>query len=184
MTLEVFYIKEVLHAGQMAYAGLFLAWTLGMVAGALRLAPRVPTNVVGACALVALGIQGAGMGLQTAWTVLPVAIVGYAIGGVGHGVKNTLLRTLIQCRVPDRVHGRAFAAYNAARNTAEVAALAGGGLLVTAIGARAGLAIAGLGPVLAATAGLVALRRGTRAGPARAPERFPVPPNDPLPEVH
>jgi hypothetical protein len=139
--------------------------------------------VVAAAALVALAVQGAGMGLQTVWAVLPLALVGYAIGGVGHGVKNTLLRTLNQRRVPDRVRGRAFAAYNAARNTAEVAALAAGGLLVTAIGARAGLALAGLGPIVAATAGLVVLRRGSRA-PARATERFPVPPNDPLLEVN
>jgi hypothetical protein len=71
------------------------------------------------------------------------------------------------------VHGRAFAAYNAARNTAEVAALGAGGLLVTAIGARAGLALAGLGPILAASAGLAVLRRraGTRQRhAARTPE--------------
>jgi MFS family permease len=159
MTLEVFYVKEVLHGGQLAYAGLMLAWMLGMVAGAMRIAPRVPATA----ALVALGLQGAGMGLQTVWAVLPLAIAGYAIGGVGHGVKNTLLRTLIQRRVPDRVHGRAFAAYNAARNTAEVAALGAGGLLVTAIGARPALALAGLGPIVAASAGLVVLRRRPEA---------------------
>jgi MFS family permease len=184
MTLEVFYVKEVLGGGQVAYAALMLAWMLGMVAGAMRFAWRVPGNVIGAAALVALAVQGAGMGLQTVWPVLPLAIAGYAIGGAGHGVKNTLLRTLIQRRVPDRIHGRAFAAYNAARNTAEVAALAAGGLLVTAIGARAGLALAGLGPIVAAAAGLVVLRRSTRREPIRRTERFPLPPNDPLPEVN
>jgi predicted MFS family arabinose efflux permease len=173
MTLEVFYVKEVLHAGQTAYAALFVAWMLGMVAGATRVAARVPRNVIGAAALVALAVQGAGMGLQTVWAVLPVAIVGYGIGGVGHGVKNTLLRTLIQRRVPDRVHGRAFAAYNAARNTAEVAALAAGGLLVTAIGARPALALAGLGPIVAAAVGLIVLRRGAQSrAPAPAAATF------------
>jgi hypothetical protein len=87
-------------------------------------------------ALVALAVQGAGMASQTAWAVLPVALAGYAIGGLGHGVKNTLLRTLIARRVPEQVHGRAFAAYNAARNAAEVLALGAGGLLVAAIGPR------------------------------------------------
>jgi hypothetical protein len=81
------------------------------------------------------------------------------IGGVGHGTKNTLARTLIQERVPDRLHGRAFAAYNAMRNGAELVALACGGLLVAAIGARTTLALAGVLSVLIALAGLALYRR-------------------------
>jgi hypothetical protein len=38
-----------------------------------------------------------------------------------------LLRALIAVRVPEAVHGRAFAAYNAARSTAELGALGAGG---------------------------------------------------------
>jgi hypothetical protein len=91
-----------------------------------------------------------------------MAFAGYAVGGIGHGVKNTLIRTVIQQRVPDRVHGRAFAAYNAARNMAELGAIGAGGLLVSAIGSRPALVLAGLGPVVAAAIGLAALR--TRAG--------------------
>ena len=56
--------------------------------------------------------------------VLAWVIAGFFVGGIGHGVKNVLLRTLIQQRVPADAHGRAFAAYNAARNTAELGALA------------------------------------------------------------
>jgi hypothetical protein len=66
--------------------------------------------------------------------------------------------------VPDRLHGRAFAAYNGLRNGAELIALAAGGLLVAAIGGRPTLALAGGIPVLAAIAGLVLYRR------PRAPE--------------
>ena len=67
-------------------------------------------------------------------------------GGVAHGVKNVLLRTLIHERVPDALRGRAFAAYNGARNGAELGALALGGLIVGAFGARPALLAAGLGP--------------------------------------
>ena len=98
------------------------------------------------------------MGLQTAWAVLPVAFAGYLIGGLGHGVKNVLLRALLTARVPEAVHGRAFAAYNAARNVAELVAVGAGGVLVTALGPRAALLLAGLGPILAALAGLSAHR--------------------------
>ena len=139
-----------------------------MVLGATALARRVPTRLVAAAALAALAVQGAGMGLQAAWAILPVAFAGYLVGGLGHGVKNVLLRALIVARVPAAVHGRAFAAYNAARNTAELGAVGAGGVLVGALGPRAALVVAGLGPIVAAAAGLTALRRGRRHGDARS----------------
>ena len=159
MTVEVFYAKDVLHAGDTGYALLTSAWTIGMVVGAIGLASRVPRGAMAVGALVALGVQGAGMALQVGWAVLPVALAGYLVGGLGHGVKNALIRTVIQRRVPDGLHGRVFAAYNAARNTMELGALGAGGVLVTAIGPRAALLIAGLGPVVASLAGLTVLRR-------------------------
>jgi sugar phosphate permease len=82
----------------------------------------------------------------------------WTIAGVGHGTKNTLARTLIQERVPDRLHGRAFAAYNAMRNGAELVALAGGGVLVAVIGGRATLALAGGISVAIALVGLALWR--------------------------
>ena len=177
LTVEIFYLKDVVGASDTAYALLLCGWMAGMVAGATALARRVPRRIVAAAALVALGVQGAGMGAQATWAILPVAFAGYLVGGVGHGVKNVLVRALMAARLPAAVHGRAFAAYNAARNSAELGAVGAGGLLVTAGGPRAALVIAGLGPILAAAAGLTALRRrppsrreaaGAEAG-ARAP---------------
>jgi Na+/melibiose symporter-like transporter len=181
MTVEVFYVKDVLHAGDAGYAMLWTVWMAGMAAGAARLASRVPPRAMAAGALVALAVQGAGMALQTVWTILPVAALGYLVGGVGHGAKNTLMRIVIQRRVPDRLHGRAFAAYNAARNTAELGALGAGGLLVTALGPRNALVLAGLGPVVAGLAGLLALRRrASRARPGIPTIRMPRGAPDPL----
>jgi MFS family permease len=181
MTVEVFYVKDVLHAGDAGYAMVWAVWMAGMAAGAGRLAGRVPPRAMAAGALVALAVQGAGMALQTVWAILPVAALGYLVGGVGHGAKNTLMRTVIQVRVPDRLHGRAFAAYNAARNTAELGALGAGGVLVTALGPRNALVVAGLGPVVAGLAGLLALRRRASRAPARAVTiRMPHGAPDPL----
>ena len=86
-------------------------------------------------------------------------------GGIGHGVKNVLARTLIQERVPARLHGRAFAAYNGLRNGAELVALAAGGALVAAVGVRPTLALAGALPVLAALAGVMVYLRRAAALP-------------------
>ena len=158
LTVEIFYLKDVVGASDAEYALLLCVWMAGMVCGATALAKRVPTRLVATAALLALAVQGFGMGLQTAWAVLPVAFAGYLIGGLGHGVKNVLLRALLTARVPEAVHGRAFAAYNAARNVAELVAVGAGGVLVTALGPRAALLLAGLGPILAALAGLSAHR--------------------------
>ena len=158
MTAEVFYVKDVLGAGDAGYAAMFAAWTLGMVLGALALPQRVPPAAMAAVALLALGVQGFGMAAQTVWAVLPAALAGYLVGGIGHGLKNALVRTVIAERVANAAHGRAFAAYNAARNAAELGALGAGGAIVGAVGARNALVIAGLGPMIAALIGLAALR--------------------------
>jgi MFS family permease len=162
MTVEVFYLKDVVGAGDAGYAVVVAAWTIGMVAGATALSRRVGAHGRAGAALTALALQGAGVALGATWAILPVALVGYLIGGLAHGVKNVLMRTVIQERTPERLHGRAFAAYNGLRNTAELGALGAGGVLVTVIGAQQALILAGLGPVLAGLAGLALLRRRER----------------------
>jgi hypothetical protein len=153
MTVEVFYVRDVVGAGGTGYALVFAAWTVGMVGGALTLAPRVKTALATA-AMLALALQGAGIAASACWPVLAWAMAGYFAGGIGHGVKNVLMRTLIQERIPREKHGRAFAAYGAARNTAELGALGLGGVMVATLGAQPALLIAGLGPVVAGLAAI------------------------------
>ena len=141
------------------------AWTGGMVLGATALPRRVPAAAAATVALVAIAVQGLGLALPTLWLSLGFALVAYVVGGSAQGLKNVLIRTLIHERVPERLHGRAYAAYNGLRNGAELVALAGGGLLVSAIGARWTLLLAGALPVLAALAGLAA-RRAPHPAPA------------------
>jgi MFS family permease len=167
ITAEVFFLKADLGAGDALYGVIFSSWTVGMVFGALVVSRRVPAGAMAAVALLAVAVQGAGLGLPTAWLAVGFAAAMWFSGGVGHGVKNVLARTMIQERVPARLHGRAFAAYNGLRNGAELVALAGGGVLVAALGARATLAVAGAIPVLAALAGLIAYRRGVASGRPR-----------------
>jgi Na+/melibiose symporter-like transporter len=161
-TAEVFFATDVLQAGDVGYGALMTSWTLGMAMGAMALAHRVPRAALAAGALVLVAVQGAGIAIPTLWLVLPLALGGYVIGGLAHGTKNVLIRTLIQERTPDRAHGRAGAAYNALRNGAELFALAGGGVLVAAIGARFTLFLAGVIPIVAALIGLIVLRGGLR----------------------
>jgi Na+/melibiose symporter-like transporter len=164
-TAEVFFATDVLGAGDLGYGALMTAWTAGMVLGATTLPRRVPPAAAATVALVAIAVQGAGLALPTLWLALGFALLAYAVGGAAQGLKNVLIRTLIHERVPERLHGRAYAAYNGLRNGAELVALAGGGLLVSAIGARWTLLLAGALPVLAALAGLAA-RRAPHPAPA------------------
>ena len=80
-----------------------------MVAGAVGLASRVPAACCAGAVLVAVAVQGLGLGLPTLWLVLPFMLLATAVGGIGHGVKNVLVRTLIHERVPERLRGRAYA---------------------------------------------------------------------------
>lgn len=167
-TAEVFFLKEDLEVSDALYGAFFGAWTLGMVVGAVAVARRIPAGAYALGVLLAVGIQGAGLGLPTAWLAVGFGAAMWFIGGLGHGTKNVLARTLIQERVPHRLHGRAFAAYNGLRNGAELVALAGGGVLVAAIGGRSTLALAGAIPVAAALVGLALYWRAGTPSPAPA----------------
>jgi MFS family permease len=156
---DVFFAKDYLLVGDFGYGVLLTSWTLGMVLGATFLAPRVASELLALGALVAIVVQGLGLGAPTIWLVPVAAYALFFIGGLAHGTKNVLLRTLIHERVPHHLHGRAYAAYNALRNGAELVALVGGGILVAAIGARWTLFLAGVIPL---TAGLVAIGAARR----------------------
>jgi MFS family permease len=163
---EVFYVTDVLHAGETAYGVLLASWTLGMVAGAVGLARRVPPAMLAAGALAGVAVQGLGIASAAAAGVLWVAFAGFTVGGIAHGVKNVLLRTLIHQRVPEAMRGRAFAVYNAARNGAELGALGFGGVLIGAIGAQPALLLSGAIPLAIGIASLLLL-----AGPITTTRR-------------
>ena len=154
---EVFFITDVLGAGEVAYGALMASWTVGMVLGAVGLARRVPPALLATGALAGVAVQGLGLAGAAAAGVLWAAFAGFALGGVAHGLKNVLLRTLIHERVPGALRGRAFAVYNAARNGAELGALGAGGVLIGAIGAQPALLLSGLVPLAVGVGALIVL---------------------------
>ena len=171
-TAEVFFIREDLDGGDFGYGLVMSAWTLGMAAGALFVSSRIGATSLATMAMVMIAVQGAGLSVQTIVLSLPLAVGSYLMGGIGHGTKNVLVRTLIHERTPVHAHGRSGAAYNALRNGAELGALALGGFLVEAIGARGTLAIQGGAPILVALAGLAILTFRLRDDLSAEPERI------------
>ncbi len=145
-------------------------WAIGMIAASNAIPHRIPISAVAIATLLAAALQGFAKFIAPFWTVFWFMVVWWLIGGMGHGVKNTGFRTLIHQRVPPEQHGRAFAAFNGLRNTAELVALAAGGALVTTVGARGTLWIAGGVSAVAALAGVVALSRRGGEEPVAAVE--------------
>jgi MFS family permease len=151
---NVFFAKEDLGLGDFGYGVLLTSWTLGMVLGATLLPRRIGSGMLALAALVAIVVQGAGLAAPAIWLLPALAFAFFFVGGLAHGTKNVLIRTLMHERVPTSLHGRAFAAYNGLRNGAELVALVAGGVLVSTVGARWTMLLAGAIPVIA---GLVAL---------------------------
>ena len=158
-TAEVFFAKDFLDIGDIGYGALLASWTVGMALGASFVSRRIAASMLAMGALVAIAVQGFGLAAPTLWLVPAFAFALYLVGGLAHGTKNVLVRTLIHERVPESLHGRAYAAYNALRNGAELVALVGGGLLVVALGARWTLFFAGAIPLAAGVVAIAVARR-------------------------
>jgi MFS family permease len=188
---ELFFVEDVLEKGDVAYGLMLSVWTVGMTLGALLLSRRVAAAAVAAAGIAAVATQGAALALPALWLSFAFYLACSFMGGLAHGLKNVMFRSLIHVRVPDRLHGRAFAAYNGIRNSAELGAFAAGGVLVAAIGPRGTVAYAGGLSALAGLVGLLALRRMYRGGVPTGPigslagggSSEPPSPGQPAPEV-
>jgi MFS family permease len=163
------YVREDLHRGGLALGAVLTVWAFGLIAASAGIAPRVPVAAVGLIALLAASVQGFSKFLAPFWMVLPFMLACYLVGGMAHGVKNTLFRTLLHQNIePDR-HGQAFAAYNGLRNGAELFALALGGGLTALLGGAGTLWIAGGAAGLTGLAGAVLLSAHRESAPRTDP---------------
>jgi MFS family permease len=162
---EAFFFKDELGVGDAGFGIGYSSWFAGMTLGALVFSRRFAAAAMATGALAATALQGLGLAVPAIWPVFPLVLVSFSIGGVGHGVKNVLVRTLIHDRVPDELRGRAFAAYNAIRNGAELIALVAGGLLLSMLAPRWILLLAGGISALVALSALIVVRKRAAAAP-------------------
>jgi hypothetical protein len=170
----LFFAQDDLGTGASGYGVLMAAWGTGMAIGALAVAPRFRLGAMGCAAVAAVAAQGLGIAIPALWPMVWLALAGCLFGGLAHGTKNVLARTLIHHRAPERLRGRAFAAYNGLRNGAELVALTLGGAAIGALGARWTLVYAGGVPVIAACLALVWMRARVRVAIGVATARAPA----------
>lgn len=162
---EPLYVRDVLHRSEEVFAALQTVFGVFLVAGgilAARLGERLASfgwvaTGVGASGLMAIVYLG------TPWVL--VAFLGVALWGVATAVISGPSRTVLQRSSPERAHGRVLSADFVAGSSAELLGVAGGGVLVGALGVP--WAITGLGIAVAVVA--LVLARADRRDASRAP---------------
>ncbi|MGI5211495.1 MFS transporter [Plantactinospora sp. CA-290183] len=176
--IEVFYVRETLHASTTMFGLVSTAWILGMLIGAgllARTARRARDDgalAQGVLVLLGLACLAVALGavVPAAGWLLPL----WLIGGVANGGLNVFSNLVLTNRVPPAERGRAFAAQGAANQGAGMFGFLVGGVLLARFAPRPLVAVtglAGLAVVLAVTPIVLrAARRERRAGPVTGPE--------------
>ena len=167
---ELVLARDQLHGGGTGFALLVSAFGCGMLAGSL-LGPRDDLALRGrylaAIAALALGLLG-----TAASPVLPIAMLAFAVAGIGNGLFLVTVRVLMQKLIPEQAHGRAFGLLDAIDSWGFGAAIVAGGALAASVGGRVTFAIAGAAALLVLIAAARALRG---AGPTAFPASNLVP---------
>ena len=141
--VEVFLVRETLHASTIWYGITGAAFSIGALAGALaggRLsgASSLARGFVASAVLLALGLVGLGLAPSVLW-LLPIGFV----TGAGNGVLNVTLASLVMGRTRDDERGRVGALLGGVASGTQLAAYAAGGALAAHLGPRTVFVLAG-----------------------------------------
>ncbi len=161
---ELVLARDQLGGGATGFALLVTAFGCGMLAGSLLGSEN--EDSLRTRYLVAIGALAAGLLGTAASPTLAVAMLTFAVAGIGNGLFLVTVRVLMQKLIPEHAHGRAFGLLDAIDSWGFGAAIVGGGALAASVGGRATFAIAG---ALALLVLIVAQRV------IRRPKTFPHP---------
>jgi MFS family permease len=165
---ELLLATEVLEVGDSGYAVLVTTYGLGFIVGSLAggrggVLPELKRRYLAGMLLMAGGFFASGVA-----PALAVALFTFAAAGFGNGLMLVYERLLIQALVPDAVSGRVFGVKDSLTAWAwALAFLAGPGLL-SAIGTREMVAVAGAGALVTWLVSWATLRSTWRAPTAAA----------------
>jgi MFS family permease len=171
--IEVFLIRETLHASSTWYGVVGAALGVGLLTGALlggrvRGTTSLSRMFVGSAALLATGLVAVGLSPTVGW-VLPAA---YALG-LGNGMLNVALGSLVMGRAAAGERGRVAALMSGVASGTQLAAFVVAAALAIALTPREIFVIAGTG-ALAVTAllgrGLLAVAKAEQIPGSRNDE--------------
>jgi len=157
--VEVFLVRGTLGANTAAFGLVGALLAAGIVAGAIiagKAASDAGRAVRAVTSAAAIGLLLVVAGVAPTLWVFGVA---WAILGVGNGIVNADVSTLLLTRTPDHARGRAIASVNGMARGSSLGAMALGGLAGAVLGARPTFVIAGALAAAVSTAVLVRIRR-------------------------
>jgi MFS family permease len=163
--VQVFLVRETLHASAAWFGGLEAITMAGLACGVLGCG-RFTTDAARAWAVAAgaaiMSLAMLAFGLAPAVLLLvPLAV----LVGAGNGMVNVCAATLVMTRTQERMRGRVSATLGAVLNAASVASLAAGGALAAVLDPRQVYLLAGaLGGVVTLW---MAVRLAQRLGTGR-----------------
>ena len=162
----VFLVRDVLHAGSLAYGAAMSAFGVGMILGAVGLVRRwasVPPALVIAVSMLFTGAGNLLVGLSPA---VVLVMLFQMLAGIGNGLTLVGQDTLLQRHVPGHLLGRAFGAVATAVFVGSTVAYAGGGVLVDVTSPRVALVASGIAVFVVTAAAWPTLRRAAERDPA------------------
>jgi len=141
--VQVFLVRETLHASAAWFGGLEAITMAGLACGVLACG-RITTDAARAWAVAAgaaiMSLAMLAFGLAPAVLLLvPFAV----LVGAGNGMVNVCAATLVMTRTQERMRGRVSATLGAVLNAASVASLAAGGALAAVLDPRQVYLLAG-----------------------------------------
>jgi MFS family permease len=166
----LFLARDVLSAGPEGYGLLASGWGVGMLVGSIIMVRAGRRLRPGSLFLLGAMISGVSLLTAAAAPTIAVAIVAFAAGGVGNGIENVAVDTLIQEHVPRRVRARVFGIVYAGAVAGDSLASFLGGPLVDLTSARGTIALSGggaLGVVVLLRRMMPLTARGRRHRPAQ-----------------
>jgi MFS family permease len=133
---EIFLLTQKLGAGAQVYGAIGALFALGLMVGAV--AARRPLGVRGSARLLVLVLawmSAALIGLGLSPTLAVAAVATFAVG-VGNGLLNVLVQSIVVRRTPEPVLGRVFAALSALVGAGMLVATTAGGSLLAVVDVR------------------------------------------------
>jgi MFS family permease len=157
---------DVLGAGEAGFGALATLYGTGFIVGSLAGSRGGDSPELKRWFLIGLALTGAGLVASGTAPNIAVAMLAFALAGLGNGLVLVYERLLIQTTVDDSLMARVFGVRDGLTAWAFAAAFVIGGALVEALGPRAVLIAAGAAGLIVWVATKVALRRTWRVAPS------------------
>jgi MFS family permease len=134
--VEVFLVRETLHASTTWYGIAGAVFAIGMLIGALaagrlRGTPTLARGFVAACLVLSLGLVAVGAAPTVEWMLPGITVVGFM-----NGVLNVALGSLVMGRTAADERGRVGAMLTGVASGTQILAFAAGGALASALEPR------------------------------------------------